>query len=493
MLGRSEEQNDAAVSDTPLLTQPRSPTSIELIKLYGHQTLPCIGERIVDTASGFINNLFLARSPNPLVLPASTFMNTFQQFLMNFNIMTMTSVNTVTGQHQNDREKIGEIFRNGIALSTVLGTSTILICVFSKDILVGFKQDPELAEIAQNYLRLYAIGVLPELYLATEKNLVAGMAKKPYSNTVVETISAAITTGLGYMLMFGVGEIPPMQEKGLAIASAIASWSCFISYTAYVFKNYSGQASFKIAGPTKDTFFELVKFGLPSGMMLGVEIGTIFASALMAGRLGRNDLSAQQICSSLYMLPLGFTIAMAHSGMTCVSKAIGNNQEESVKKLFLIANGFGLAFAIFASSMIFVFKDTLIDIFIENQQENHGAALLAGKVIGLNCLFYLADSARFITSFSSIPKDEGIGILLSTIIGLLFIGLPLSGILGLATNLGLIGLTIGRGAGVTTGAAISGFFAKKCLAPATLEIRESPNESLAVDPHVTSTAHKIQD
>lgn len=451
-------------------------------KLFLNQAAPALAERFVEIVGGFLNNLFLARSSNKNTLPASAYINAYQQFLMNFNMITVSSsVNMLSGENKNDPEKVAEVFRNGLWLSVALSIPTILLSIFSKDILIGFKQDPEFASVAQEYFRIFSIGVLPDLFLAVEKSFVSGVLEKPTSIAVIETLNTSLTTVLGYLLINGTGALPQLGAAGLGYAVAISNWFSFAAYSAYIGCNekYREYPLLKGSPYSKSVFIELLKRGIPGGLMLGVELGSVFAGSLMAGKLGKDDLSAQQISLQYYMLILSINISLARAGMACVSRAIGDDQRSAIKPMIVISNMIGLVFTVIASLIVFALRSPLVNLFIDNSPENKGAASMAENLLWINGIALLPDALRFITGFSTMPLNQGAGMLLSTVVGLAFFGLPISAALGFATSLGVLGIAVGRGVGVTTGAGISGLFARNDIkdleAPAQITHLQSDN------------------
>src|SRR5690606_36918945 len=104
---------------------------------------------------------------------------------------------------------------------------------FSQPVLLALGQDPEVAGLAQSYLRIAQWGMFPALGLMAIRSFVTGLEKGGIVLCV--TISMfLINAFLAYSLIFGEFGAPAFGLKGAAMAAVIANLLGFLLAAAYV-------------------------------------------------------------------------------------------------------------------------------------------------------------------------------------------------------------------------------------------------------------------
>jgi MATE family multidrug resistance protein len=206
---------------------------------------------------------------------------------------------------------------------------------------------------------------------------------------------AAVNIPLDYCLINGIGPFPELGIVGAAIATVTASAAITLILSLLIF-SAANRAKFSILEKRafdKELFGRLMRFGLPSGVQIFLEIFGFSFFIQMLGRLGDLELAASNITLSienLAFLPMvGFHIGTA----TLVGQAIGRGCPEDAVYSTTSALHITLAYMIMITAVFVLIPEPLLYLFKANHytHEQYAAivdlAVILMRFVAVFCFF----------------------------------------------------------------------------------------------------------
>ena len=226
------------------------------------------------------------------------------------------------------------ILIQGFYYATVLGILIITIFYNISWLLKIFHEPPEVINLVKKYYQYFAPSVLPMLWTTVLQEALIGTQRQKiiYFYGLLRMLLGVF---LAYVLVLGKYGFPRMEFAGLGLSVSIAStWSCFslAVYLCWCERNFiRHNFNLKRFIPTRQ-ILKLIRFGIPIGLQLSVEILAIMLATLLIGSYGLVALATQQIVFQYVllftMLPFGFSQAIAAH----LSKLRAQNQHELTHK-----------------------------------------------------------------------------------------------------------------------------------------------------------------
>ena len=252
---------------------------------------------------------------------------------------------------------------------------------------------PELKQLIQPCLYLLAWTIPAHLlvrilYILTQS---CGQSKYVlYANAVY----LVLKVGLAYVFIFGqdAWSIPAYGVKGAFIAHLISQWLMLPIYALFFLEK-------KLRIQWKGRFFHfsimwnILKIGLPSAVVVFIDVFTISAIALLILPLGDLVVNAHQIalglCGLMFMLPLSLSSAFS----ILVSTQIGAEQTAKAwgltKRALLVVP----LIAITIATTVAIFKMPILSVFSDNQQ----VLSITLSLIFLLCWMHMFDALLVIS------------------------------------------------------------------------------------------------
>lgn len=347
--------------------------------------------------------------------------------------------------------------RMGLWLSAAYGVAAVPVLYWSGPLLVGLGQEPEIAALAQEYLRIAGFGMAPALIVMALRSYFAALERAAVVLWV--TLVAVVVNGLlNWALVFGHWGAPEMGVQGSAIATLVvqvASACALILYAWWLpatrqFRLFG--RFWRLDGPT---MWQVLRLGLPAGITALAESGMFIAAALMMGWLGRVELAAHGI--ALQVGGLAFMVYMGLSNAATVKLGRAYGERDAVAMRGNIRASIWLTLAVCAvliSAMLFAPR-TIIGAFLDEDQANVAAILDFGtRLLAIAALFQLFDALQVLAlGFLRSVLDARVPMCLAAI-SYWMIGLPASYLIAFPGGMGGIGIWIGLVIGLAAAAVL---------------------------------------
>jgi len=203
------------VSMTPAHTYPQHTKALLVLGL------PLVGSHLAQMAIAATDTLMLGRySVDALAAITLAGGVWFVIFIVGSGFAMGVMPMVTQASEQNDDARIRRVTRMGLWLSALFAILFYPLSYWSNAILQAIGQNPEVAQNAQDYLRIAGIGIIPALLVMCLKSYLAALERTQIVLWVT-VVAALANVGLNYTLIFGNFGAPELGIKGAAIASLV--------------------------------------------------------------------------------------------------------------------------------------------------------------------------------------------------------------------------------------------------------------------------------
>lgn len=262
-------------------------------------------------------------------------------------------VNTFVAQYEgaNRKERVAASVWQGIYFSILSGGVLSLAAPLGYPLFEWIGHDSEVSVLESEYFYWLCWGAIPALLTAALSCFFSGRGQTKVVSYV--NIGGVVLNGfLDYALIFGKGPFPRWGVAGAAIATNLATCGCVLIYVLLLLRpvverEYHFLKSWR---PDGSLFRRMMKYGLPSGYNLFIDIAGFTVFIMIVGWLGKRELAATNIAFNLNTLAFIPVMGMSIAVSTLVGQRIGEGRpdiaEKSARRGFVVAGGYMLAFGL---------------------------------------------------------------------------------------------------------------------------------------------------
>ena len=290
------------------------------------------------------------------------------------------------------RGEIGVLFRQALWLALAMGV-VLMVLVRQGGLLLdvmGVAEDVRPGAVA--FLRGISWGA-PALALFFCFRYLSEGVSWTVPTMVMGIAGLLALVPIGYALAFGRWGMPELGAAGLGYATAVVLWGQALGFAAYLSRarRYADLGLFERFDPPRwAPIRDLLRVGVPMGVMVFMEGSLFVATALVIGRLGTTAIASHQIAlnvaSVAFMVPLG--VAMATT--VRVGHAVGAGDAPAVR--WSAASGYAIAIlAQVVSAAVMVVGGTWIANLYTTDAE---VVALAGTLLLFAAAFQLVDGVQ---------------------------------------------------------------------------------------------------
>lgn len=376
-------------------------------------------------------------------LAAVAFANNIFVIGMLLGVGICMGLTPLTGQAflRKNGKQLASYLKNSTALYLAVGLFIALVLTALSFFLDHMGQTPQVAEMAQPYLWVLIISLLPLMLFSTFKQFLEGLGNTKVA-MVITVAANLINILLNYLLIYGKWGCPQMGALGAGVATMTSRFLMAIAILLYFKFNKQFQSIIDKAKSLSYKLSEmkhLLQIGLPIGVQVVFEVFMFSLAGIMMGWIGEKELAAHQIAFSIttmsYMISIGIgsaeTIRVSHN------MAIGDFKQ--IKRLiFATAH---LTIALMCSmGLLFIVARHLLPSFFTNDQE---VIQIAASLLIMAAVFQLSDSLQvaLLAALRGIT-DVNIPMLLA-FLTYIVIGVPTCYFFAFTLEIGPIGIWIG--------------------------------------------------
>lgn len=268
-------------------------------------------------------------------------------------------------------DNIATIIYQGLYIGTGLACIILIIGLLGlRPLLTALNLEPAAAEVCISYLKAYAIGLFPLLWVNTLRNTVDSHGLTHYSMAIVFT-SFIVNVFLNYALIFGHFGFPEIGGVGAGYGIAGACWTNFILFSLVLLLHpkLKGYRIFKdFSKPSFHYICEQLHVGIPIGFSIFLEASIFSIAGLLMVHFGSAVVAAHQSVISFtnvfYCLPL--SIAMAST--IAVAYELGAGRKQEAIQYSYISRILAIVLAIMICTFTFTNMDAIADLFTNDDE-----------------------------------------------------------------------------------------------------------------------------
>lgn len=313
-------------------------------------------------------------------------------------------------------------------------------------------QEPDLAALAGEYMRIAMWGMLPALMIMVLKSWFGALERAGI--VLWATVVAALFNGLfNYALIFGNFGMPEMGARGAAIASFLTTTLnfAFLVGWAMLRKEFRDAQIFRNPfRPDWPVFREVFRLGWPISLTLLAESGLFAAATLMVGWTGTLNLAAHGIVLNIaaisFMVPLG----ISNVATIRIGRAVGRGDPVGLLRASRVVIWWAFGMALTSMTVFFVLPGPLVALFLDPAEEQREAIITIGRnLLVIAAAFQVVDAMQVVgLGLLRGIKDTAIPMVLA-IVGYWVLALPLAYVLAFPMGYGARGVWFGLVLGLT--------------------------------------------
>jgi MATE family multidrug resistance protein len=420
--------------------------------------LPLIGSHLAQMSLHVVDTIMLGwYSVTALaagVLGASSF---FVVFILGSGFAQAVMPMVASALGRGDEAQVRRDTRMGMWLSIAFGVLCYPLFWWSGPILLAAGQQPDVAALAQDFLRIAGLGMIPALLVMALKSYLAALAR---TQVVLWTTIAAVFVNIAvnWALIFGNWGFPELGVKGAAWASIVAQTLTIVVLALYAgllpdLRRFHLFQRFWRADPV--ALRQVFRLGLPIGLTSLAESGLFQASALMMGWIGTHELAAHGIaleaCALAFMVHLG--LANAVTVRTSWADGAGNARglRDGARVAIALSAGFGLlVVALFLAA-----PEPIIAVFLDMSKPGSTEIVAIGAMLlAFGAMFQMTDAMQVIAlGLLRGIKDTRVPMWLAAF-SYWVVGIPAGYLLAFRAGYGAAGIWLGLVIGLTVAATL---------------------------------------
>lgn len=356
---------------------------------------PLLAALLSQKGMSLVNALFMG-TLGPEALAASSLADSLYSFIATVGIGILSSVGVLVARAYGEKNSLraGIVFYSSMCVTAVFCVLTIIFLWFAPSYLVSLGQDPIVVGKAIKYMHAVIWG-LPGLMVFFALLNFSSSLDHPRIAMTFSLVSIPLVALANNIFVYGRFGLPKMGIVGIGLSTALVQWIICIGFYIYVLRHKDLRKYIKVSSKTlfqKDAAREIIKIGLPAGLINLVETGMIFAAALMMGSFGTSTLAAHQIIMISTTILCRFPMAFGITSAIRVSQKVGMKEYKSVRSTFnanlLLGSVMGLLLGIVFAG----FAVPIINLFISQSEASYGEVLrLARSYIYIGAVIQLVD------------------------------------------------------------------------------------------------------
>jgi MATE family multidrug resistance protein len=356
-----------------------------------------------------------------------------------------------------DAQSVRRTVRQGIWVAILFAILLFPVIWNIAPIYRALGEDPELTAMAERFIHFAVWLIFPAFLIVVFRSFLSahGDTRVIFLITVAGVIVNALAD---YALIFGNWGFPRLELAGAGIATTTVSLVMLAIMVAYTltraeFKPY--RILYHFFRPDWPRFFELLRVGIPIGLMSLAEVLLFTSASLLQGWIGQDAVAAHaialQLASISFMVPLG----LSQAATVRVGLALGAGDRDGIRKAGWAALIGTLIFMSSTAVLFLAAPQALVQLFLNPANPANAQAIsLAVSYLLVAGLFQLFDGAQVTMGAALRGLSDTTMPLVIALVGYWAVGFPVAYVLAFPLGFQGVGIWFGLAAGLAATALI---------------------------------------
>ena len=378
----------------------------------------------------------------------------FASALINLGLFFATSsalgLTPLVGRNysEGNTKKVSQLFQNSFTFNLVMGIIIMLLLLLAGQFMGYMGQSEEVVRLAQPYMEIIAISLVPVLLFLSFKQFLEGIGNTRIAMAIT-ILANIINIVLNYILIYGKWGAPALGVNGAAYATLVSrifmpiAFLC-VFYYRKTLRNYL--QSFKRSYFSTKTVKEISRVGLPIGFQVLAEQGAFSFTAIMVGWLGAVSLAGHQVAMNVSYLVFMILQGLGAATTIRVSHQLGMKAIGDMRKAAHASYHITTLTIILSTMIIIAFRHDIPRFFSQDPAViAQSANLLIIATIYLIPDGYQVVSLGALRGIADVKKP-----MIYSSMAYLGLNIPVGYICGFILNLGTMGIWVGFVVGLAT-------------------------------------------
>ncbi len=358
--------------------------------------LPLIGSHLAQVAMGITDAVMLGRYGVPeLAAETLGFSIYFVLFIVGsgFGVAVMPIIALAIGQ--GDEQQVRRVTRMSLWASVGFALIVMPLMIWSQPVLLAIGQEPEIAALAQVYLRYMAICIIPALFVVVFRSYLSALERTQVILWIT-VLAAFLNAALNYALIFGNFGAPEMGIAGAGAATAVVSVASALVMGLYIWRQTPEHEVFRrIWRPDGEAFARVFWMGVPIGLTNFAESGLFSGAAVMMGWIGKVPLAAHGIALQLTALVFVMYLGLSQAVTVRVGNAYGRRDRDHLVRGALAAMGVSAVLAVITITVFLSMPEVLLGLFLDPGDPEKPLIIQVGVgLMFMAAIFNVADGGQ---------------------------------------------------------------------------------------------------
>ena len=324
-------------------------------------------------------------------------------------------------------------------------------------LLLWLDQEPAVARLAGDYVRVAEWAMLPALLLMGLRSYLT-VVDRAYVVLAAILVGVLANGALNYAFIFGHFGMPRLGVVGAGVATLgaqIVMAGLLVGFTLWSkrLKRYELYARFW--RPDWADFRDILRLGWPIGATIIAEVGLFAAASIMMGWIGTVTLAAHgialQIASISFMVPLG----IATAATVRVGLALGRGDPVGLGRAGSVALALGAGIALMAGIVLLLKPEGLTGLYLDRENPNADEVMATAVPLLLVAAgFQLFDSVQAVASGILRGLKDTRRPMLMALFAYWAVGMPVAYLMAFVVGLEGVGIWLGLAFGLATAAVL---------------------------------------
>ena len=288
--------------------------------------------------------------------------------------------------------EIGSDIRQSAWLALFLSIAAIVALKFPEPLLSFAHIEPALEIKVRAYLDGVAWSIPAMLFFRVFYGFTMGIGR-PRPVMILNVAGLALKLLFNYLLMFGHFGFPALGGAGAGWSTAVVMSLLAIGAWGWCYRerSFSEYELFsRFDWPLAPAIKELLRLGVPTGLMFLIDVTAFTFMALFIARLGAATSAAHQIMSSVVIFLYSVPVACGSATGVLVGQALGAGDPARARRVGLLGLRIGCAISLFFGVCVALNAGAIAGWYSSDEQVRQ----IAASLLVIVAIFHPADALQ---------------------------------------------------------------------------------------------------